>query len=79
MIRNYKENQIRENYEEYRENCIIDYGECEMSFTDYVKRESENDPDFFRFLFDDGDISDFGANLEEPRRAEFATWLEGLE
>lgn len=79
MIRNYKENQLRENYEEYRENCITDYGECEMSLSDYVKRESENDPNFFRFLFDDGEISDFGVNLEDDRRTEFATWLEGLE
>lgn len=79
MIRDYKEKQIRENYRMYRENCIADYGECEMPLKDYVERESESDPDFFRWLFDDGDISDFGTNLAAARREEFMDWLEELD
>ena len=34
-----------------------------LEFSEYVTRESLNDPDFFRWLFDDPDISDFGENL----------------
>ena len=79
MIRDYKEKQIRENYRMYRENCIADYGECEMLLKDYVERESESDPDFFRWLFNDGDISDFGTNLDDKQREEYAEFLDGLE
>lgn len=79
MIRDYKEKQIRENYRMYRENCIADYGECDMPLKGYVERESESDPDFFRWLFDDGEISDFGTNLASARREEFMDWLEELD
>lgn len=79
MIQDYKIDQLLENYQNYLENFPTDE-ECDpQTFREYAELESESDPDFFRWLFDDGDISDFGTNLAAARREEFMDWLEELE
>ena len=49
-----------------------------LEFSEYVTRESLNDPDFFRWLFDDPDISDFGENLSEERKYAFSCFIGSL-
>lgn len=79
MIQDYKIGQLLENYQNYLENFPTDK-ECDpQSFREYAELESENDPDFFRWLFNDGDISDFGTNLDDKQREEYAEFLDGLE
>lgn len=71
--KDYKRSVMVEHYSEY---CI--YGETGITLREYVEREAENDPAFFKWLFDDGDINDFGTNLPEDKKAEYQEWLEEL-
>lgn len=73
----YKIQILQENYDEYCSNSKDGEGDG-MSLQEYVRRESENDPAFFRWLFDVGDINDFGTNLSEERKNEYQEWLEEL-
>lgn len=45
---------------------------ADISFKEYVERESQNDPNFFRFLFED----DFDFSLTDEQREEFEEFLE---
>ena len=61
----YKKQILSENYR---------YNESELSFAEYVKAESENDPDFFRWLFECDDLSDSCC----PDKSEFEKFLSTL-
>lgn len=73
----YKIQILNENYNEYCRNSEDGEGDG-MSLREYVERESESDPAFFRWLFDDGYINDFGTNLSEERFDEYRSLLEEL-
>lgn len=49
----YKHQVMKEHYNEYVQNSEDGKGDG-MTFADYVKRESENDPDFWSWLYDEG-------------------------
>ena len=60
-IRANAEQVLRENYKAARE---VDLKESyDFAFGEWVGYERYSDPDFYRWLFNDGDISDFGSNL----------------
>lgn len=73
MIKN-KENKkqvLVENFSAYN-------GEEPATLKGYVERESENDPGFFRWLFDDGSLNDFGFNLTDEQRQGYKEFLDSL-
>lgn len=49
-----------------------------FSLRTYAMHESRSNPDFFKWLFDDPDITFFGSSLSEAQREEFHTWLHDL-
>lgn len=59
---------LKENYQEYVNACP----ETPVDFATWVELESESDPGFFRFLFDNENLNDF----ECPDRAAFGEFLE---
>lgn len=71
MIKDYKKAAIKENYNQYE-------GKNEMSFKDYVIRESENDPRFFAFLFDKEFDADFDFSLSDEQKQEFNEYINTL-
>lgn len=68
---------LREQYNEYCENSIDGQGDG-MSFREYVGREADNDPGFFRWLFDDDELEDFDDGLTQEQKKEFNEWLSTL-
>lgn len=52
--------------------------ESEMSFSEYVKRESENDPNFFRWFFDEEFDNDFNLSLSDEQLEEFNDFVNSL-
>ena len=71
--RDYKEQILRENYDEY-----VNNGGEGLTFREYVEREAENDPNFFRWLFDDGGLGDFDSGLSEEQMTEYNEFIENL-
>lgn len=71
--KDYKMQVLRENYSEYIRSC-----EDDMSFREYVEREAENDPGFFRFLFDDSELGDSDSWLNDEQRKEFNEFINEL-
>ena len=71
--RDYKEQILRENYDEY-----VNNGGEGLTFREYVKREAENDPNFFRWLFDDRGLGDFDYGLSEEQMTEYNEFIENL-
>lgn len=71
--KDYKEQILRENYEQYIKN-----GGEGLTLREYTEREAENDPDFYRWLFDDGQIEDFGYNLTEDQTTKYQEFIEEL-
>lgn len=65
--RDYKKIILEENYR-------INDNEKIHSFSEYVELESQNDPNFFRWLFEQDDLSDF----ENPEPDTFADFLNEL-
>lgn len=61
---------LRENYKSVED--------ASMSFAEYVKLESESDPNFFRFFFDEAFENDFDDDLSEEQIEEFETFLKTL-
>lgn len=59
-----KKKTLQENWQQYMASCGDD---CIMSLAEYVRREAENDPGFFRWLFDNESLTDF----ECPDKDEF--------
>lgn len=55
----------------YRQGDNEKYG---VTFAEWVETESENDPDFFRWLFDNPDLGD----SECPDEAEFNEFMKNL-
>lgn len=58
---------LKENYQEYVNACP----ETPVDFAAWIELESESDPDFFRFLFNNENLNDF----ECPDRAAFEEFL----
>lgn len=50
-----------------------------ISFSDFVKSEAENDPNFFRFLFDEDFEDDFDKSLTEEQREAYEEFLSEIE
>lgn len=71
MIKDHKKAAIKENYNQYE-------SKSEMSFKDYVIRESENDPRFFAFLFDEEFDTDFDSSLTDEQKQEFSEYINTL-
>lgn len=44
----------------------------------YTLHEARTNPDFFKWLFDDPDITFFGTSLSEAQRNEYNAWLHDL-
>ena len=53
-------------------------GEEPATLKGYVERESENDPGFFRWLFDNEHLSDFGFNLSKEQKQEYKEFINKL-
>ena len=64
------ENVLRENFEALNDST--------MSFAEYVKNESENDPNFFRVFFNEEFENDFNLDLTQEQEEEFENYLKGL-
>ena len=58
--------------ENYRQGNAHKYG---ITFADWVFTESENDPAFFRWLFENPDLGDF----ECPDKAEFECFMLNVD
>lgn len=68
-IKSNAEQILREYYEEV---------EGYITFREYVEFESDSDPGFFAWLFDDSDIDDFGKNLTSEQKEMFEDFLNSL-
>lgn len=44
----------------------------------YAEHKAETDAIFFKFLFDNGNIADFGRNLTSEQVEEYREWLQKL-
>lgn len=64
---------LMENFNKYK----INGGEEPTTFKEYVMRESENDPNFFGWLFDNGDIESY-ADLADEQKQEYKEFLDSL-
>jgi hypothetical protein len=62
---------------EKRENLRSENGR-QISLKEYVEMESQTDPDFFRWLFDEPFREDYDLSLTDQQRTEFQTWLNSL-
>ena len=62
----YKIQVLTENYNNSGETC---------EFAEWVKLESQSDPNFFRWLFDDDSLQDFSAGEHEEEFLEFCNAL----
>ena len=60
-----------EQFNEYKFNG----GDVPATLKDYVVRESDNDPGFFRWLFGDDNLTDFGFNLSKEQKQDFERFL----
>ena len=49
-----------------------------FSLQSFALHEARSNPDFFKWLFDDSDITFFGTSLSEAQREEYHTWLHDL-
>lgn len=65
------ENQLRENYEN---NEVT----SDITFKEYVEREAENDPNFFRCFFNEEFDNDFDNDLSDEQKEEFENYLNSL-
>ena len=63
-----------ENFNEYKNNG----GEEPATLKGYVEREADNDSGFFRWLFDNENLSDFGFNLSKEQKQEYKDFLDSL-
>ena len=74
MKRELKKQVLIENCNEFNNKTEFD----KMSLYEYVKVQADNDSDFFRWLFDDDTISDFGINLTEEQKEKYESFLNTL-
>jgi len=68
MIKEYKKQVLIENYESAN-------NPADVSFKEYIETESKNDPNFFRFLFEESFDSDFDFSLSDEQKEEFEEFL----
>lgn len=75
MIKNidYKKQILNELFNEYKFNG----GEEPATLRGYVEREADNDPNFFGWLFDNGDIEGY-ADLTDEQKQEYKNFLGNL-
>ena len=75
MIKNidYKENILVEKFNEYKFNG----GEEPATLKGYVEREADNDPNFFGWLFDDGNIESY-SDLTDEQKQEYKDFVDSL-
>ena len=59
---------------------IEQYSQLDSSstFKEYVERESENDPNFFRWLFDKEFEQDFDSSLSSEEKEQYNDFLNEL-
>lgn len=50
----------------------------QFSLQSYTLHEARSNPDFFKWLFDDPEITFFGTSLSQPQREEYYAWLGTL-
>ena len=62
-----------EQFNEYKNNG----GEEPANLRGYVEREADNDPNFFGWLFDNGDIEGY-ADLTDGQKQEYKDFLDSL-
>lgn len=67
-IRNNAEQILKENYNQVEQH---------NTFAEWVKMESKNDPDFYGFIFNDGDIDD-SSNLTDEEMGLVNDFIESL-
>lgn len=68
-IASYAEQVLNENYRRHVSKWEEQNPDYEpYTIAEWCDLESESDPDFFRWLFNDPDISDFGSNLTDEER-----------
>jgi len=58
---------------------ILNQNRLENSLYDYVYCESQSDPNFFRWLFEESFDNDFDSSLNDEQKEEFKNWLEELK
>ena len=58
---------------------ILNENKGENSLFDYVTTASENDSNFYRWLFDEDFENDFDKSLTESQKREFQNWLSEIE
>ena len=68
MIKESKKQVLIENYESAN-------NPADVSFKEYIETESKNDPNFFRFLFEESFDSDFDFSLSCEQKEEFEDFL----
>lgn len=44
----------------------------------YIEHEAKDNPNFYRWLFNDYDITFFGTSLTKEQKEEYKTWLHDL-
>ena len=62
-----------EQFNEYKNNG----GEEPATLKGYVEREADNDPNFFSWLFDNGDIESY-ADLTDEQKQEYKEFINKL-
>lgn len=58
---------------------ILNQDRGENSLYEYVYCESQGDPNFFRWLFEEEFDNDFDSSLSDEQREQFKIWLETLK
>lgn len=80
----YQQNEITNNNKKNKAMKNLDYKiqvleenakECEMSLLEYVNHSKENDPNFFRWLFEIDLENDFSMSLTESQKLELEEFL----
>ena len=69
MIKDNKKKQLFENYS-HKYNL--------ENYPDWVKNQSEEDPNFFRWLFDEDFENDYDMSLDDEQKEEFKEFLDDL-
>ena len=65
-IASYAEQTLNANYRTYVESNKTDGENYYLpSISEWAELESESDPDFFRWILNNSDVSDFGSNLSD--------------
>ena len=70
MIKENKKLQLEENFNLYE-------GEEPATLKGYVEREADNDPNFFGWLFDNGNIEGY-ADLTDEQKEDYKEFINNL-